>query len=190
MSKELNSLPPAHPIPYSYWVQPGQLLAGEYPGQRHNETPDIAHDKIRRLLLAGVTCFLDLTQEKEPNKKPYADILYAEATAMQRNIHYQRLSIQDMTAPSPTFMHNILQTIDTAIASGHTVYVHCRAGIDRTATVVGCYFVQHGMSGAEALQTITQLRRGTSDPSGPSPGFPEQRQMILSWHEQIQRHNP
>lgn len=35
-----------------------------------------------------------------------------------------------------------------ALAAGQTVYVHCYGGIGRTGTVVGCWLVRHGLSGA------------------------------------------
>ena len=50
------------PIPDSYWVEPGRLLAGEYPRDRDDATSLI---KLRRLLEAGITLFLDLTEEGE-----------------------------------------------------------------------------------------------------------------------------
>jgi hypothetical protein len=53
---------PATPLPNTYWVVPGQVLAGEYPG-----APDRAESRLRlaRLIDAGVGCFLDLTQPDE-----------------------------------------------------------------------------------------------------------------------------
>ena len=50
------------PLPNSYWVVPGRVLAGEYPA-----APEIAETRVRlaRLLDAGVSCFVDLTQPDE-----------------------------------------------------------------------------------------------------------------------------
>ena len=33
----------------------------------------------------------------------------------------------------------ILDSLDTAIADEHTIYLHCWGGIGRTGTVVGCW---------------------------------------------------
>ena len=38
-------------------------------------------------------------------------------------------------------------------------YVHCRAGIGRTGTVIGCYLAEQGLEGAEALRQLNQLWR-------------------------------
>ena len=39
-------------------------------------------------------------------------------------------------------MREILDCLDDALRSGRKVYVHCRAGIGRTGTVVGCLLVE------------------------------------------------
>src|SRR5688572_20285195 len=46
----------------SYWVRPGLLLAGEYPGAFDEAW---ARRKIRRMLEAGIRVFVDLTEEGE-----------------------------------------------------------------------------------------------------------------------------
>src|SRR4029453_3639787 len=55
MNRDLST-----PIPNSYWVQPGRLLAGEYPGSMSRAD---AMERVQRLLAAGVTSFIDLTEE-------------------------------------------------------------------------------------------------------------------------------
>ena len=54
--------PPNPPIPDAYWVVPGQLLAGEYPGAKDAAA---ARRKLRLFLVAEFTFFLDLTEEGE-----------------------------------------------------------------------------------------------------------------------------
>jgi hypothetical protein len=53
MNKDIST-----PIPNSYWVQPGRLLAGEYPGSMSRAD---AMERVQRLLAAGITSFVDLT---------------------------------------------------------------------------------------------------------------------------------
>ena len=48
------------PIPNSYWVRPGQLLAGEYPGSTSLAE---ANQRIQMLLHAGVNSFVDQIQD-------------------------------------------------------------------------------------------------------------------------------
>ena len=61
MNESSSALPP-YP-PNTYWVVPGKFLAGEYPG--HKTDPTKAAGKISALLAAGVTTFIDLTEEDE-----------------------------------------------------------------------------------------------------------------------------
>jgi len=74
-------------------------------------------------------------------------------------------------------MVRILDAIDTALTGEQVVYVHCMGGIGRTGTVIGCYLVRHGQTGAEALQTIARLRGGLAE----SPETEEQRRMVRTW---------
>jgi hypothetical protein len=53
------TLPLVVPIPDSYWVIPGRLLAGEYPGHK-DEAQTLV--KLRRFSEVGVTLFFDLTE--------------------------------------------------------------------------------------------------------------------------------
>lgn len=171
---------PKRPIPECYWVRPGALLAGEYPG--HLDALE-AQAKVRRLVAAGVTCFLDLTEDGE--LIPYEPLLQAkgpEAPALE----YRRIPIRDMDTPTVETMRAILDLIDARIAAGHVVYVHCWGGIGRTGTVVGCYLVRDGMAGPEALAEITRLRKDTPDGWVASPQTTAQRRMVLTWHEHEQ----
>ena len=59
--------------------------------------------------------------------------------------------------------------------------MHCLGGLGRTGTVVGCFLVRHGLSGAQALETIQLLRRGIPSADSPSPETDMQRWMVLNW---------
>ena len=80
-----------NPITNSYWVVPGKLLAGEYP---INLDEASSWEKMGRLLAAGVTEFIDLTEEGEPARgiplRPYDGMLPAGS--------YQRFPITDIAA--------------------------------------------------------------------------------------------
>lgn len=169
---------PDHPIPNSYWVRTGRLLAGEYPRDWDDQ---LSRYKLRLLLKAGVTLFLDLTESGEYDLKPYVPLLQEQAAASNQIVTHQRMSIPDRGTPTPEEMRRILDTIDDALAAGQTVYVHCYGGIGRTGTVVGCYMVRHGKSGHEALTEIGRLRQETPDGWASSPETEQQRQMILDW---------
>ena len=169
---------PNHPIPNSYWVRPGQLLAGEYPGDWDEE---VSRETLRLLLNVGVSLFVDLTQAGEYGLEPYARTLEEEAAAIGRKVVHLRMAIRDRGTPSPELMRHILDTIDAALAEDKTVYVHCYAGIGRTGTVLGCHLVRHGISGEEALAEIARLRRDISDGWITSPETAAQRGMVRDW---------
>jgi protein-tyrosine phosphatase len=169
---------PNHPIPDSYWVKPGRLLAGEYPRDWDDQT---SRQKLRRLLETGIALFLDLTEAREYGLKAYTPLLQEEATALGRSVEHHRMPIQDGGTPTAEGMEHILDLIDTAIATGQTVYVHCYGGIGRTGTVVGCYLVRQGIGGEKALRQIAQLRRETPDGWVTSPETATQRRMVRDW---------
>lgn len=171
------------PIADSYWVlwppaEPARLLAGEYPGAKVTAE---AEAKIGKLLEAGVTLFIDLTEAGEYNLRPYADLAQQLATRANRSVSYRRLSIPDVSVPSPIKMKEILDTIDQALVRGETIYVHCYGGIGRTGTVIGCWLARHGLGGEEALAYISHWRAGTPDGWRTSPETAAQRQMVTSW---------
>jgi len=165
------------PIDDSYWLVPGRLLAGEYPGAR---TKDEARRKLRSFLNAGVNFFLDLTEEDE-GLEPYALLLQEEAIAQERKVVHRRLPITDLDVPTTERMLEIQQTIAAALESGQTVYVHCWGGVGRTGTVLGCYLVEQEVSVAEALTEIQRRRRRTAAVWKKSPETQAQVDFVKSW---------
>ena len=168
----------ATPIPNSYWVQPGRLLAGEYPGSMSRAD---AMERVQRLLAAGITSFIDLTEEGELPE--YAGLL-PELT--ERRVHYRRLPILDHSLPdSAAHMARILDLIDSELDAGQCVYLHCRAGIGRTGTAVGCHLVRSGLSNDEAYDQLQvlwkQCARSRRWPSIPETS--EQVDFVLRWRE-------
>src|SRR5215813_10982110 len=138
------------PIIDSYWVVPGRLLAGEYPGAK---TEEETRAKLRSFLEAGVDYFLDLTDEGE-GRQPYEQLLLEEAKKLERKVVYRRLAVAEQGAPTTPEMREIQRSIENALNEGHTVYVHCWVGVGRAGLVVGCYLIEQEMSAAEALAQI------------------------------------
>jgi hypothetical protein len=172
------ALHPDPPIPESYWVHHGQLLAGAYP-ILVGAAEQAMHQRVRRFLAAGMTSFVDLTEAHECI--PYLPFLQAGVSEGTCPPAYQRLPIRNWDVPTPAMMMRILNAIDTALAEGQSVYVHCAGGIGRTGTVVGCYLARHGMQGEAALEEILRLRQGMPNGGGLSPRREPQRQMVRTW---------
>ncbi len=175
-TRRLNA-PGQLPTPDSYWVVPGRLLAGEYPGAKAEAE---ARPKLRRFLDTGVTFFLDLTEAGEP-LSPYAPLLQEEAAGRNVVAEHNRMPIPDLSNPSRAQVVRTLDAIDAAMAAGHCVYVHCWGGIGRTGTIIGCYLVRHGMTGRQALAEIARLRQDTPDGRRPSPETTEQQDRVRDW---------
>lgn len=179
----MSTLPP--PYPNSYWVEPGRLLAGEYPGAF---IATVARRKLRLLLDAGVTFFLDLTHPAD-GLVPYTDLLLAEAHGYPTPVTYRWLAIPDRDVPSVAQMVETLDVIDAALADGQVVYVHCWGGIGRTGTVIGCYLARHSDQprnrGDAALAQLAELWQSVEkrDRHPRSPETPAQVAMVRTWAE-------
>ena len=171
--------PPKTPFDRSYWVIPGQLLAGCYPGDLD---PDQAHQKLQGLVDAGIQHVMTLMEVEESRRfNPYMPELTEIATAKGGKVSFVRLPIRDVNVPSKEAMVTILDDIDRSIQNNHPVYVHCCGGRGRTGTVVGCYLARHGIAvGHEALARINYLRRAVPDRTSRSPETPKQCEMVLS----------
>ena len=161
-----------------YYRVHDHLLAGQYPGAWGSQGPKAA---VRRLIDAGVTFFLDLTQEGEKGLPSYASWLQRAGSGAKRAVYYRRMPIPDFETPTVEQMRDILDALDAALAEGHTVYVHCYAGLGRTGTVIACSMVRHGRNAESALQELARLREGTTLAGVPSPITEEQRQLVYGW---------
>ena len=161
------------PIPDSYWVVDGLLLAGEYAGANSALR---ARRKLEALLDAGIRSFFDLTEEGE--LLPYEDMLRELANDRGIAVTYDRVPIPDMGVPQAADLQSLLSKLKANVSAGTPSYVHCWGGIGRTGTVIGCWLVEHGN---EALTRIADLRRVTPDGRRRSPETDEQCALVLGW---------
>jgi len=168
------------PIPGSYWVLAGRLLAGEYPASRDEASTRLI---LAAFLAAGFDTFLDLTN---PDERPnYEPLLQAEAHRLARRVDYRRFAFPDFSVPDPLAMTDALDALDAALGRGAKVYLHCVGGIGRTGMTVGCYLVRHGRGGRQALEELSSMYR-TSAQSAFSPLSPEngrQAAFVRDWRE-------
>jgi hypothetical protein len=168
------------PIPDSYWVIDGLLLAGEYPGARDRAT---ARRRLESFVDAGIRTFVDLTEARELTR--YDEILCDVATARGFDCRHLRYAVRDLGVPRLELLQQILDAIHAEVSAGRPTYVHCWGGIGRTGTVIGCWLVAGGLSGEQAIARIEVLRKAVPDAARPSPETDAQRDCILTWPHRL-----
>ncbi len=164
------------PLANSYWLVPGRLLAGEHPAGRAPTPQRAGHERVLELVAAGISCFIDLTEEGEC-------IAYHEV--LPPSVTYLRRSIPDQQLPRRAAqMRRIQDEIASALAAGRNVYIHCRAGIGRTGTVAGCFLVEQGRDGERALSELNTLWSEQCARAATWPAIPQtlaQANYIREW---------
>ena len=176
-----STILPEKPIPESYWVIPGRLLAGEYPGVSY--APEITRKRLEAFLVAGFNTILDLTCEGET--EDYKPVLRKQDGHFGLDVECLQFPIDDFGLPTPETMTAILDAIDGALVRGRKIYLHCFGGIGRTGTVVGCYLTRHGLTGEEAIRQLASwwqyVPKSARYPH--SPETIQQEQFIRNWSE-------
>jgi hypothetical protein len=184
---ETSSMNLSHrlPFPHSYWVVPGLLLAGPYPGAMQLEA---AEPRLSNLVDCGIQCVINLMQDNEVNHQgqaflPYVEPLSRFASRYGAALSVKRHPIPDGWIPNPALMKQILDEIDSRLAAGCPVYVHCWGGKGRTGTVIGCYLIRHQRATRETvIDLLDQLRRDIR-PYEVVPETEKQREFVRSWEE-------
>jgi len=146
----------AAPLRGTVWVEAGRLLAGGYPD---------AEDAKRLAAEAGVTLFVDLTEEGE--LEPYVAPRQA------------RFGVRDFSVAPPEVITAVLDAIDAEVGRGGTVYLHCWGGCGRTGTLVSCWLARHGVEPEVALARYAAVSFAAA--RRPCPETDEQRAAVLAW---------
>ena len=165
------------PIDNSYWIIPGIFLAGEYPRNHDHES---SVPKLQALTAADIRVFIDLTTPLD-GLLPYRGILQQ----LDPHAEHHTFPVPDMGTPlAEATASDILNEIDSALARGKGVYLHCWGGVGRTGTLVGCWLAQHGLDGDEALKKLGELwTRSPKSRFRESPETQQQRDYIAAWRK-------
>lgn len=175
---------PTAPFHRSYWVVPGKLLAGCYPGA---QTLSSAIEKIQCLIDAGVTDIVCLMEATETGRggRPFDDYLAPArkaAAAAGRELRWSRHPIVDGSITTVEAIRGTLHVIDAAIERGGTIYVHCWGGRGRTGTIVCCWLIRHGLAApAQAVDKMHELIGDKIEVFSPTPENEQQRRFIKQW---------
>lgn len=133
---------------YGFAVVDDRLVTGGFP---------LDDGDVQRLVAAtGITRVLNLCQdaEYEPGEREAVVAAYAA-----RGIVEHRIDLVDYGDVLPGALEEGVRVVVPWLEAGETVYLHCRAGWQRSATVAaGVLAVRHGVEPDEALGRIRRRK--------------------------------
>ena len=126
---------------WNWWdeVDPG-LIVGAFPFR----------SDAQRMHDAGIRAVVNTCEEYAGPQQEYARL----------GIDQFRMPTVDFTPPQLADIEQALEYIEQQRAAGHTVYIHCKAGRGRSATVAMCWLIRkYGMTPDEAQQHLQSHRQ-------------------------------
>lgn len=122
----------------TFWIIPGCLMVGPYPsGSSELELKE----RLAWLSDQKVSTIVSLTEIGETTTAGKELIPYK--SNLPKSIRVESAPIPDGRAPTIIQMQEILNFLESEIASRRCVYVHCRGGKFRTRMVIACFLIRH-----------------------------------------------
>ena len=142
------------------------LLIGAYPLDSRD---------VRMLANLGVKRVLNLVEEEEYRPGEREEVQQALA---QAGIHEERMSLVDYGGLASEELEEAVLLVNQWLDDGARVYLHCRAGWQRSAAVAaGVVAIREDVDIEEALRRVQQ-RKPTADP------LPHQRDDLRRWWDE------
>ena len=131
---------------------------------------DWLDDEIASWHGAGIDTVLSLLT---PEEEQSLDLANEASEVKARGMDFMQLPIPDREVPgSETEVSAALEKLNSKLASGRNVIVHCRQGVGRSGLVAACLLVTNGLDAKTAVKNISAAR-GVAVPE-----TKEQRQWI------------
>jgi atypical dual specificity phosphatase len=128
------------------WIYDRELAGSGYPASK---------SQVAWLDRKGINSLLSLTEEPLPD------------SWLMGSMNYMHIPMRDHEPPDQASLASAAARIESELASGRVVLVHCQAGIGRTMSAIGAFLIKSKRMGAdEALAFLRGIR----------PGAVEQRQ--------------
>lgn len=106
-------------------------------------------DDLDRLRHQGVRAIVNLSAERPDNRQ----------RLQAAQIDYLWLPVMDALPPTVDQIQCGLAWIEKQLNHGHTIYIHCAAGMGRSTTLLACWYIYaHGMSVPQVLRFIKRRR--------------------------------
>lgn len=142
------------------------LLVGSYP---------LDDEDVRMLARMHIDRVLNLVEDDEYDPGDRERIVAAYEAA---GIDEERMRLVDFGRIPPDLLEAAVQKVRAWLDEGHRVYVHCRAGWQRSpAVAAGVVAVRDGLDIEHALEQI-QRRKPSAEP------LPHQREDLLRWWDE------
>jgi hypothetical protein len=156
--------------PLRYIAIANSLFCGEYPGKDKANATNAA----LRLLEYGIDTITNFTELGE--QTTFGEELYSYEVDLRdvyesrgRNLDVHRIAIRDDHPPTLTQAKKFCKLVDREIADGRRVYIHCRGGIGRTATMAAIYLIWSGLADSGNWQKAINSLRKHEFRSAPEP---------------------
>ncbi len=148
---------------YGYASVHDRLIVGALP---------LDEGDVSRLGALGVTRVLNLVQDEE---YPRGSRRRVERALADLGILEVRMGTEDYGGLSPALLEAATAQVNGWLDEGEVVYLHCRAGWQRSSAVAaGAIALRDGLDIEAALQQVQRMKR-TADP------LPHQREDLARW---------
>jgi len=115
----------------------------------------IGSDGEHLVNMEGVGAVLSVNENWEISGSTGLSVPYQLQDWGEMGVNFQTLPVLDHTLLEDDALNMGADYIDAQTQAGKTVYVHCRAGVGRSAMVVAAFLIKHrGMTVEEARTTI------------------------------------